>query len=58
MKDDIIQEVWTAKDRIAARYNHDVKRLVEHLRAEQKSSTSAVVDLNARHRSESRTAWR
>ena len=49
MKDEIIQEVWKAKDTISARYNHDVKRLVQHLRAEEKSSASRVVDLHARH---------
>nr|VFK64185.1 MAG: hypothetical protein BECKUNK1418G_GA0071005_104310 [Candidatus Kentron sp. UNK]VFK71008.1 MAG: hypothetical protein BECKUNK1418H_GA0071006_104710 [Candidatus Kentron sp. UNK] len=48
MTDEIIQEVWKAKDTIAARYHHDVRRLVEHLRAAQKSSDSRVVDLHAR----------
>jgi hypothetical protein len=48
MKDDIIQEVWKAKDTVAARYNHDVKLLVEHLRAREKASSYQVVDLHIR----------
>ena len=48
MKDEIIQEVWRAKDAIAARHRYSVKRLVEHLRAKEKSSEAYVVDLHAR----------
>ncbi len=54
MKDKIIQEVWKAKDTISAKHGHDVKRLVGHLRTEEKSSESRVVDLHARQHSESR----
>ena len=32
MKDEIIQEVWQAKDAIAAKYKHNVETLVRHLR--------------------------
>ena len=53
MKDEIIQELWRAKDTISASHHHDVKRLVEHLRAEERSSGSRVVDLHAREHSES-----
>ncbi|HRU05505.1 MAG TPA: hypothetical protein P5137_06985 [Candidatus Brocadiia bacterium] len=52
MKDEIIQDVWKAKDAISARHNHDVKRLVEHLRAAEKASGHKVVDLHARRVSE------
>ena len=55
MKDEIIQEVWKAKDAISAKHHHDVRRLVEHLRAVEKSSGSRVVDLHARQHSDSRT---
>lgn len=48
MKDEIIQELWKAKDAIALRHHHDAKRLVEHLRAEEKSAGSRTVDLRAR----------
>nr|VFJ44710.1 MAG: hypothetical protein BECKDK2373C_GA0170839_100925 [Candidatus Kentron sp. DK]VFJ44884.1 MAG: hypothetical protein BECKDK2373B_GA0170837_100835 [Candidatus Kentron sp. DK] len=48
MKDEIIQEVWKAKDSIAARHHYDVGRLVAHLCAAQKSSGARVVDLHAR----------
>jgi len=55
MRDEIIQEVWKAKDAISARHQHDVKRLVEHLRAEQRGSGTRVVDLHARRHSETGT---
>ena len=55
MSDDIMREVWKAKDAISARHGHDVRRLVEHLRAEQQSSGAPVVDLRARKQSKGRT---
>jgi hypothetical protein len=55
MKDEIIQEVWKAKDAISAEHNHDVRRLVESLRAKDKSSGALVVDLHARLHTNSRT---
>jgi len=55
MKDEIIQELWKAKDAISARYQHDVKRLVDDLRAAENSSGSRVVDLHARAESDSQT---
>jgi len=48
MRDEIIQEVWKAKDAVAARHNHDVKHLVERLRSAEKSSDSPILDLHAR----------
>jgi hypothetical protein len=48
MSDEIIQEVWQAKDAVAARHQYDVRRLVEHLRAEDQAAGSEVVDLRAR----------
>jgi hypothetical protein len=56
MKDEIIHEVWKAKDAIAAKHHHDVRRLVEHLRIEQLASSVRVVDLHARHHTQRRTA--
>lgn len=48
MKDEIIQEVWAAKDAIAARCGHDVRVLVEHLREEERKTPDVrVVDLRA-----------
>jgi len=32
MKDEIIQELWDAKDKIARKHGHHVKRLVKHRR--------------------------
>ena len=56
MKDEVIQEVWKAKDAISARHHYDVKRLVEHLRSEQRSQGTRVVDLHARQHTENRTS--
>jgi hypothetical protein len=56
MKDEVIQEVWKAKDTISARHHYDVKRLVEHLRSEQSSQGKRVVDLYARQHPESRAS--
>lgn len=55
MKDEVIAEVWKAKDTISAEHRYDVKRLVEHLRAEEASSGSRVFDLHARQHFDSRT---
>ena len=54
MKDEIMQAVWKAKDTIAAEHHHDVRRLVQSLRAKEKSSGARVVDLHARLHSDSR----
>jgi len=56
MKDEVIAEVWKAKDTISAEHQFDVKRLVEHLRSEEASSGSRVIDLHARQHSDSRTS--
>ena len=56
MRDEVIQEVWKAKDAISARHHYDVKRLVEHLRSEQRSQGARVVDLHARQHPEIRTS--
>jgi hypothetical protein len=47
MKDEVIQELWRAKDAIAARFKHDPVALVKHLRARERRSSSVVVDLHA-----------
>jgi len=56
MKDEVIAEVWKVKDRISAEHQYDVKRLVEHLRAEEAASGSLVFDLHARQHSDIRTS--
>lgn len=44
MKDKIIQEVWQAKDAIAAKYKHDVYALAKHLRQQEKNTSGHFVD--------------
>ncbi len=48
MKDDIIEELWKAKDNLAAQHNYDVRRLAKHLRVKEQSSGHAILDLRAR----------
>ena len=55
MKDEVIAEVWKAKDAISAEHQYDVKRLVRHLRNEEALSGSRVFDLHARQHSDCRT---
>ena len=50
MKDEIIQEVWKAKDAISARHKHDLAALVKHLKARERRSSATVVDLRATRR--------
>ncbi len=48
MKDEVMKEVWKAKDDLAVRHNYDVRRLAEYLRAKEKSSGHPILDLRAR----------
>ena len=46
MADDIITELWRAKDEIARSYDYDLDALVAHLRDVSHRSGRAVVDLS------------
>lgn len=46
--DDIIQEVWRAKDATAAKYNHDVTTMSKALRDRERLSSATVIDLHSR----------
>ncbi len=50
MKDEVLLEVWKAKDELAARHNYDVRRLAESLRAKEVTSGHVIVDLHVRER--------
>jgi hypothetical protein len=43
IKDLVLREVWNAKDRLSASYNHDLKKLLELTREHQKSSDHEIV---------------
>ena len=47
MNDEILQEVWRAKDEISAEHEYDVMRLVREMRSRESASSSRVVDLRA-----------
>ena len=45
MTDDIIREVWRAKDEIAKQFNYDMEALAAELRKRQKESGRKIVNL-------------
>lgn len=45
MSDEIIQEVWQTKDRIAQQFNYDINALAAELRMQQQQSGRKVVNL-------------
>jgi len=47
MNDEIMEEVWRAKDEISAKHDYDVMRLVQEMRSRESASSSRVVDLHA-----------
>jgi len=48
MKDEVLQEVWKAKDDLAARHNYDVHRLAASLMVKEGASGHEILDLHAR----------
>ena len=50
MKDEVLQEVWKAKDDLAARYNYDVRRLAKSLMVKEGASGHEILDLYAREK--------
>ncbi len=45
MTDEIIREVWRAKDELAKQFNYDLEALATELRRRQKESGREVVNL-------------
>jgi hypothetical protein len=45
MTDEIIQEVWRAKDELAKQFNYDIDALAAELRRRQENSGRKVVNL-------------
>jgi len=45
MKDEIIEQVWRAKDAIGKKYNYDVRKLAENLRKRERTSGAVIVNL-------------
>jgi hypothetical protein len=46
MKDEILEEVWRAKDALAAKYNYSVAAMFADLREREKTSGRRYVDLS------------
>ena len=51
MADEIIEELWAVKDRIAREHGYDVDALVAYLRAKQRPEAQRVVDVHALRKS-------
>ena len=47
MTDEIIREVWRAKDRLAKKFGYDVRSLAAELRKREAESDRPVIDLAA-----------
>lgn len=45
MTDEIIREVWRAKDEIARQFNYDIEALAAELQKRQKESGRKIVNL-------------
>lgn len=45
MSDEIIQEVWRTKDKIAKQFNYDISALAAELQRQQQHSGRKVVNL-------------
>lgn len=50
MKDEVLMEVWKAKDDLAGRHNYDVRRLAKSLKAKEGTSGHVIYDLHAREK--------
>ena len=51
MADEIIEELWAVRDRIAREHAYDVDALVVYLRAKQRPEARRIVDLHALRKS-------
>ena len=45
MSDEIMQELWQIKDRIAREHGYDIEVLVAHLQSNERSGDQKIVDL-------------
>ena len=51
MKDEILDQVWRAKDALAKKYGYDVRAMAKDLQRLEKESKVPVVNLHDRHES-------
>ena len=47
MPDEIIEELWQIKDRMAQEYGYDIDMFVAHLQSQSQAADRQVVDLRA-----------
>ncbi len=49
MKNEILEELWQAKDAVAKEYGYDIDNLVKGLREKEKFEKNRVINLNTKH---------
>ena len=49
MKDEILEQVWRAKDAVAKKYGYDVQVMAKALQQREKKSKIPVVDFHEQH---------
>ena len=54
MSDEVLKDLWDAKDEIAKEHDFDVSALLSHLQQVQKSSSRKTVNLSRTEKIESR----
>jgi len=51
MKNEILEELWEAKDQLAHEYDYDIEKLVKELRKKEKETGISVIDLTSQPKS-------
>jgi hypothetical protein len=49
MKDEVLEQVWRAKDAVARKYGYDVQAMAKALRMRERESKAPVVNLHDPH---------
>ncbi|MGR3218895.1 MAG: hypothetical protein ACUZ8H_03635 [Candidatus Anammoxibacter sp.] len=55
MKNEILEELWKIKDRVANEYNHDIEKLAKGLRVKEREGKATVVDLTSKKQTSQKT---
>jgi hypothetical protein len=46
MKDEIIEELWNSKDKIAANYDYNINKLIRKLKENEKKGDAPIMDFS------------
>ncbi|MBU1754281.1 hypothetical protein KKG56_10610 [bacterium] len=50
MKNEILEELWKSKDKVAQEYEYNIDKLVEGLQKKEKGTKITVVDFTLEHK--------